>query len=89
MTFDFNPEKSEALLASRGVGFMDAIEAIASKGVLLNFDHPNPKKYPGQKILVVEINGYAYCIPYVVEGETWFLKTLYPSRKFSYLIEGE
>ena len=39
--------------------------------------------------MVVEIDGYAYCVPYVVDGDTWFLKTGYPNRKFKYLIEGE
>ena len=65
------------------------IEAIAEKGVLLNFDHPNQEKYPKQRVLVVEVNGYAYCVPYVIQGDTWFLKTIYPSRKFKYLIKGD
>ena len=65
------------------------IEAIAEKGILLDFTHPNTEKYPNQRILVVEIEGYAYCVPYVVEGDTWYLKTIYPSRRFKYLLEGK
>lgn len=38
--------------------------------------------------MVVDIKHCAYCVPYVVRGETWFLKTVYPSRKFKYLITG-
>ena len=64
------------------------IEAIAEKGILLNFPHPNQERYPNQKVLVVELNGYAYCVPYVINGDTWFLKTIYPSRRFKYLLEG-
>ena len=64
------------------------IEAIAERGILAHFNHPNQTKYPGQKVLVVEIEGYAYCVPYVVDGEVWFLKTIYPSRRFKDLVEG-
>ncbi len=66
------------------------IEAIAEKGILLNFDHPDQKKYPNQKIIVVNIDGYAYCVPYIVqENNVWFLKTIYPNRKFKAFIEGD
>jgi len=66
------------------------IEAIAQRGILLNFNNPNKGKYPNQKILVVNVGNYAYCVPYVIQkGDTWFLKTIYPSRKFKTLIEGQ
>lgn len=87
MEYTFDPEKNELLYTTRGVSFPMVIEAIAERGVLLNFPHPNPKHYPGQKVLVVELGGYAYCVPYLDEGDTWVLKTIYPSRKFRYLIE--
>jgi hypothetical protein len=64
------------------------IEAIAEKGILLDFPHPNQERYTNQKVLVVELSGYAYCVPYVINGDTWFLKTIYPSRRFKYLLEG-
>jgi len=89
VTFDFNADKNELLLTTRGVTFQDVIEAIAEKGILLNFNHPDQLNYAGQQIIVVDIDGYAYCVPYVIEGDTWFLKTVYPSRNFKYLIEGD
>jgi uncharacterized DUF497 family protein len=89
MEFAFDPEKNDLLRRKRGVTFPMVIEAISEKGLLLNFDHPNKAKYPNQKVMVVELDGYAYCIPYVVEGDVWFLKTIYPSRKFKYLLEGD
>ena len=88
MRFAYDEEKNDRLLRLRGVTFGMVIEAIAEKGVLLNFDHPNQQKYPQQWVLVVNLNGYAYCVPYVIRGDTWFLKTVYPSRRFKYLIEG-
>jgi hypothetical protein len=89
LQFDFSQQKNILLFEKRGVTFYNFIEAIAEKGVLLNFDNPNREKYPNQKVMVVEIDGYAYCVPYVVEGDTWFLMTIYPNRKFKYLIEEE
>jgi hypothetical protein len=50
------------------------IEAIAERGILLNFPHPNQERYPDQKVLVVELNGYAYCVPYVINGIYGFLR---------------
>ncbi len=90
MEFDFNQDKNAQLFQKRGVTFYNVIEAIEQNGILLNFEHPNNEKYPNQKIMIVNINEYAYCVPYVIEEDgTWFLKTIYPSRKFRYLIGGK
>ncbi len=87
MEFAFDSKKNDLLLQKRGVSFPMVIEAISEAGILLNFD-PNQIRYPSQKVLVVEMKGYVYCVPYVIQGETWFLKTIYPSRRFKYLLEG-
>jgi hypothetical protein len=55
-----------------------AIEA----GSLLDIvSHPNPKKYPRQRVMAVEVAGYAYLVPFVEEDDHYFLKTIIPSRK--------
>jgi hypothetical protein len=38
---------------------------------------------------VIEINNYAYCVPFVETDSEIFLKTVFPSRKFTaiYLTE--
>jgi uncharacterized DUF497 family protein len=89
MEFAFDEAKNERLFQLRGVTFQMVIEAIEEKGVLLNFNHPNQQKYPNQKVLVVNINDYAYCVPYEIEGNRLILKTIYPSRKFKHLIRGK
>ena len=43
--------------------------------------HPNPRKYPRQKVLVVDITSYACLVPFVEEDDHFFLKTIIPSRK--------
>lgn len=89
MNFDFSKEKNEILYKERGISFYQIIEAIAENGVLRNIRHPNKDKYPNQQMMVVNCNNYTYCIPYVLDGETYFLKTVYPNRKLLHLIKNE
>jgi len=42
---------------------------------------PNQERYPGQKIHVVDVEGYADLVPFVESEEEVFLKTIIPSRK--------
>jgi uncharacterized DUF497 family protein len=74
MTFDFNKEKNDLLFKERGITFYQIIEAIAEKGILLNIKHPNEEQYRHQYMLVVEYNNYTYCVPYVIDGNTWFFE---------------
>lgn len=87
MKFDFEKEKNEILIRERNISFYQVIETIAEKGILLNVEHPNRIKYPGQYMMVIEFDDYTYCVPYVKNGETMFLKTIYPNREFMYLLE--
>jgi len=88
VNFDFNKDKNARLFKERGVSFSIVIAAIEDKGILLNFEHQNKEQYPNQRVIVVNIDGYAYCVPYVIKDDTWFLKTIYPSRKFKHLLGG-
>jgi predicted DNA binding CopG/RHH family protein len=79
--FAWNPEKNERLKQERGVGF-EAVVFHIERGDLLDIlQHPNQARYAGQRIFVVNIDNYAYLVPFVEgEGEV-FLKTIIPSRK--------
>lgn len=79
--FRWNHEKNEVLKSERSISFEEIVLAIEADGVLDNLTHPNSDKYPGQSILVVALDGYAYLVPYVEEPEYFFLKTVIPSRK--------
>jgi hypothetical protein len=52
--------------------------------------HSNTEKYPNQRSLVVEHDGYVYLVAFVEEYEYHFLKTVIPSRKATrdYLSKG-
>lgn len=43
--------------------------------------HPNPRRCPPRKVMVVEVVGYAYLVPFIEEADHFFLKTIIPSRK--------
>ncbi len=79
--FKWNIEKNEKLDKERGITFEEVVQKIESGTRVIETDHPNREKYPNQKILIVEINRYAYLVPFVKENETIFLKTIIPSRK--------
>jgi uncharacterized DUF497 family protein len=79
--FRWSPEKNEVLRHERGISFEEVTVAVEAGCLLDIVAHPNPKKYPRQKILLVDIANYAYLVPYVEEHDHFFLKTIIPSRK--------
>ena len=80
-TFKWNSEKNEVLALNRGITFEEIVQRIQSGAKVIETDHPNKKKYPNQKIMIVDVEGYAYLVPYVIEKNEYFLKTIIPSRK--------
>jgi uncharacterized DUF497 family protein len=89
--FRWNTEKNKLLKEERGITFKHIIISIENGGLVDVLKHPNTEKYPNQKILVVEHNGYVYLVPFVEEDEYYFLKTVIPSRKATrdYLSKGD
>jgi uncharacterized DUF497 family protein len=79
--FKWNPEKNEILLRERGITFEEIAQRIELGTKVIETDHPNQKKYPNQKILIVDVDDYAYLVPCVIEQNEYFLKTIIPSRK--------
>ena len=52
------------------------------KGQLLDIaEHQDQEKYPRQMILIVNINDYAYLIPFIETDNEVILKTIIPGRK--------
>ena len=74
----WNLLKSERLKKTRGASFEDIIQS-----KLVAVKH-HPKKAQ-QDMMLFEHKGYIWVVPYVVTGNEVFLKTLYPSRKYTKL----
>jgi hypothetical protein len=79
--FRWNAEKNKLLAVIRGLTFEEIVQKMEAGATVIEMDHPNKAKYPNQKILIVDIEGYAYLVPCVISGNEYFLKTIIPSRK--------
>lgn len=78
---NWNHEKNIELVKERNISFEIVARYIENKDILDIYSHPNKKKFPNQKIFVINIEGYAYLIPFIETAEEIFLKTIFPSRK--------
>jgi uncharacterized DUF497 family protein len=79
--FVWSSEKNERLMAERDLCFEAVVVAIEAGELLDVLDHPNQARYPGQRILVVLLNGYVHLVPYAEADDHLFLKTIIPSRR--------
>jgi len=87
--YQWDPAKNAWLLQHRRISFEEIVWHIA-EGHLLDVLISERAKYKGQKQFVVAVQGYAYLVPFVEEGEAIVLKTVIPSRKLTkqYLRKG-
>lgn len=79
--FSWDSEKNEQLKTERGVSFEQIVYQIEAGGILDIIKNPKQGKYRDQYILIVELDNYAYLIPFVEDEHEVFLKTIIPSRK--------
>lgn len=77
----WNNDKNEKLKKERRISFEDVLYYIESGKLLAIVSNPNQEKYVGQKIYIIEIDNYAYLVPFVETKNEIFLKTIIPSRK--------
>jgi uncharacterized DUF497 family protein len=79
--YEFSPEKNALLIEKRGMSFEEVISVLEAQGPLDVIRHPNQEKYPGQRMFIVEIDHYAYVVPFSKQDNRFFLKTIFPSRR--------
>ena len=81
----WNLQKAKAIretVSRKGVGFEECAIAIESNKVLDILENPS-SNHPNQHMFILEIQNYAYCAPFVESETELFLKTVFPSRKFT------
>ena len=81
--FLWDPEKNEQLKRERGISFEQVLLHIEQGDLLDILEHPRQQKYPGQRILVVQIEDHVVLVPCIEDEESVFLKTIFPSRKLT------
>lgn len=79
--FDWSDEKNAWLESTRGICFDDVLVCIENGGVLDVIRHPNQTRYPGQNVIILNMAGYVWLVPYTKSKGVRFLKTVIPSRK--------
>jgi len=62
--FDWDDAKNAKLRADRGIGFEDIVFHIERGDLLDILEHPNPDRYGGQRIFVVQRDDYVYLVPF-------------------------
>jgi hypothetical protein len=83
MKFNYNQEKNLKLKKERGISF-DEIISLIEDGFLIDvMNHPNQEEYPNQKIYLIDLDGYIWLTPFIQTDTEIFLKTAFPSRKYT------
>ena len=78
----WNLLKNERLKKTRGVSFEDLVNSKLIKIM------KTPKRV-NQSIMLFEYKKYIWVVPFVEEMDYYFLKTLFPSRKYTKILRGE
>ncbi len=80
--FRWNALKNIELKIKHGVSF----DEIVGCRIIDICRHP---KRGNQELILFDYRGYVWAVPFVVGKGYWFLKTLYPSRKFNKIYKKE
>ena len=85
---NWSSEKNEILKNERGISF-EEIAYLIQSGKILGIEE-NPGR-SNQKMYILEIENYAVIVLFVEKNNEIFLKTAFPSRKYTkrYGLKGE
>lgn len=85
-TIRWNEEKNTQLKKERNIGFETIFSLIEDNLIADIRENPN---YANQQYYFFLVNDYVYCVPVVETEDEIFLKTIFPSRKFTKQLKGE
>jgi len=85
MRFVWDEDKNKILKQQRNISFEQIVLSIENKQVVDVIENPNKVKYKGQIYIMVNCDEYIYVVPAYISdsGEECYLKTIYPSRKYT------
>jgi uncharacterized DUF497 family protein len=89
MKITWNEDKNIELERLRGLNFEMVLAAIDDGRIMADEQHPNIKNYGHQRILILDIDGYAVTVPYVVSSNEIFLKIMFRDRKMQRRYHGK
>jgi uncharacterized DUF497 family protein len=82
MVFNWNNEKNDELKKTRNISFEEIVIAIENGDLVDVLENP-AKKYKRQIVILINFRNYIYAVPAVVTEKEYFLKTIYPGRKYT------
>jgi len=86
LTYEWNEDKNNLLKKKRQISFEDVLFSLKNEKLLDVIPSPT---HENQECFVININDYIYIVPFVINEEIIFLKTIYPSRKHTkYYLKG-
>ena len=86
---EWDEKKSQITKQKHGKSLEEiALHIRAGKAVAF-FEHPNQKKYPGQWLIVLDLEGYPWVVPCEFRGNKLRLVTAFPNRNFKNLLRGK
>lgn len=83
MELEWDEQKNKILQETRNISFERINVAIEEGGLLRILRHPNKDYFSHQHLLLVLIEKYVYVVPAIPTDNGFFLKTAYPSRKYT------
>ena len=81
--YTWDADKNEWLRRNRGLSFYDVVYHLEHGGFLADILHPNQARHPEERLYIINIEGYAYEVPFYRTGNIETLMTAYPSRKYT------
>lgn len=78
---DWRGQKNAALREKYGFGFERVLVALTENDLLAVREHPNRDRHRHQGQLVVEIEGYAWVVPFVEKDAGILFETMFPGRR--------
>jgi len=77
---NWDSKKNEILKRERGISFEEIAYLIESGHIIGIEENPG---HPNQKLYILAIENYAFVVPCVETDQEIFLKTVFPSRKYT------
>lgn len=77
---NWDKKKNEILKKERGISFEEIAFLIESEQIIAIEENPSRSN---QKIYILEIEDYIVIVPFVENEKEIFLKTVFPSRKYT------
>ncbi len=80
-SFLWEEAKNSRLIEERGISFDEIVFYIMNGYLLDIIPNHNQEKYPGQRVFVVNVEGYIHLVPFDESEKEIFLRTIIPCRK--------